>query len=404
MSRREHLSLYYADDKDIYDLLTMSKQVFKSHRLLELARERGIVLSADDSRETLIKAITLLPFSWRQLLSAAEATERAVRREKITTSRLGGSCSAQQLETAIGEIRSKRSETRGEIFDTTVNGTLTTITIKYSELDATKTRLCQRVQREIKILVEHDTEVTLLRHEDTERAREIVQELISELRDVTEKELEQEAIALSGIRDPQARTQFFLSLIGGMQGMKLDDVKSVRVNRFEEDDESAENCTANGESDVSDNHESGDDEQVVEDGDIPAGDRETFAVLVKQAALHGQMLHLTEEYKRLTDGGFFVSKIVWTATEGETSGIRGEFEAEFGQPVVGVDFHYLLRGVFDATSEGDHKRTRRAPSQEERNRLGALLENAAQSAMKAATQSFEDAEENSDTSKRPDAA
>lgn len=73
MPRFSHPSKYYADDKDIADLLDSPK--FTKEKLLRLGQERGILLSPELPKETLRDHLSHLPFSWPQLQQLLNAIE-----------------------------------------------------------------------------------------------------------------------------------------------------------------------------------------------------------------------------------------------------------------------------------------------------------------------------------------
>ena len=86
MSKFDYPSRYYADDKDVCDLLSEPK--FNPKRLLRIARARGIFLSAELSKKTLIEYITRLPFSWSDLIQLIKSIETEEKDDDLTTGRI----------------------------------------------------------------------------------------------------------------------------------------------------------------------------------------------------------------------------------------------------------------------------------------------------------------------------
>lgn len=63
----EYLNQFFATDKDIFDLLASAKQKLTENVLREIARERGIFYSPNDSREALADALSLFPYTLNEL-------------------------------------------------------------------------------------------------------------------------------------------------------------------------------------------------------------------------------------------------------------------------------------------------------------------------------------------------
>ena len=85
MPRYDHPSKYFADDKDIADLLDVPK--FSKRKLLQLALDRGILLSHELPPETLRDQLSRIPFSWLQLQSLLDTIKTPDAEEKVTTCR-----------------------------------------------------------------------------------------------------------------------------------------------------------------------------------------------------------------------------------------------------------------------------------------------------------------------------
>jgi hypothetical protein len=54
MSKKVLHALYFADDKDIYDLLAAARQRLTPQKLVDIARTRGLLLSPSDDRDALV--------------------------------------------------------------------------------------------------------------------------------------------------------------------------------------------------------------------------------------------------------------------------------------------------------------------------------------------------------------
>ena len=369
VARRTHTALYFADDKDIYDLLLSSKRQLTSSRLSQLLRCRGLIWAEDEDRESLIRQIALVPHGWNILGALLEATDKGDRAEKLSSSTLRLKISQEDLAQAALQLKNRRSNNRDEVIDVTSEGEVVRISLIYSEVDTGQTRLCQKVRRELAIDCELDGDVLRLRHQAQPRAEELIDDLAKVLAGSSEPP-ERQVVELGGVRAPERRTQFFLDLLNHVPDFQLDDVRAVRVHRLADDEDEPED------SDLAD--------QESED----VGPSE-LRILVKRAALEGQGLLGTPEYERLREDGFFVSRVAWTAHEKKEKGrVKVAFEAEFGAPEQGRDFRYRVAKVFDRTKSGtDFKKTGRSPTAQEMRDFGRSVEKAAQIAMTALEES-----------------
>src|SRR5687768_9752133 len=101
----EHLNQFYATDKDIFDLLASAKQRMTEGVLRELARERGIFYSPQDSREDLVDALSLLPHTLNELLDLLDRRETSRRNEKTTSITLDADIPVDELKAVVREYQ-----------------------------------------------------------------------------------------------------------------------------------------------------------------------------------------------------------------------------------------------------------------------------------------------------------
>jgi len=381
MAKRTLQANYFADDKDVYDLLSAARQKLTPQKLAEFARRRGLVLSSEDDRGALIDQISRLPLGWKDLNALIEATDTAERAERTTSRSLSGSFSLDEVQEAIEALRDSRAEARGEVFKVEKLTNTLRVSVRYSELDPSRTRLVQRTQRDFSLEFELRSGGVFVRHQDQARAHEILGELVDSLKSKPEQTVEETRIELGGIREPLGRTGFFLQLIKGVKGFKFEDVKAVKASPFtkvvtdslpppDSDDASSDDLDPPGE--------------TAAGGITP--DEAEFIAHVKEIALKGEGILKTPQYEHLTSHDFFVRSIVWTAVEDSSSGARVEFESGFDNPEEGTGFTYAIRGLYPRRADGEHKKGKIAPDSAERTRLLRLLEEAAREAVTGATE------------------
>lgn len=356
MPRYKHPSKYFADDKDISDLLLAEK--FSVKRLIALIRERGILVNPTLSKEALVNYLSQMPFSWPQLQALMEEVQSPDSEEKVTTCQAESAASLEQFQAFAQEVREVREETFGEAWSIhdAGDGNRVFLRINYSEMDNAHTRTLQRIQKDMEIAVEKTADGFEFRYPLNARAENVVSKIISALppKEGAEK-VKRTTIELAGLVDPDDRTKFFILLMDGMDGYKRRDVLDLRMNRTNETD--------------------------VDEDDEKLQAAERIKRAVKKMTLTGESLLMTPEFKSLKDGGFFISRAVWLTREDGGHGVVYEIEAQFKAPEKGTGFCYLLRGMHQIDAENDVETVRRDVPLDVRKRLNSAIEQAAYKAM-----------------------
>lgn len=121
-----------------------------------------------------------------------------------------------------------------------------------------------------------------------------------------------------------------------------------------------------------------------QEGDGEDDDREKEAgalgMHISKASLRGKGVLQSPELRLLDKRGFYISKIIWTATDDALSDLH-EFEAQFADPDEGRDFNYLPRGFYKRLEEGGFVKTRTGYSKDQEQGLGRMIEAAARNAL-----------------------
>jgi hypothetical protein len=350
-------SKYYADDKDVHDILSSPKIPLK--KLLSLCRQRGIFLSEECPREELVHYMSKLPFSWLQIQEVMGEVEREDREENLTTCKLNSNGHLDAVEQAIQKVRENRGEALSEVYDVTQTkeGRLQ-IKVVYTEPDFQRARLIQRRQKEAIIEIEAKGKDLDVRHTQNEKTQDILAELQSLLTppDGADKPVLR-TIELSGIRNHKQRTKFFINLFSGMEGFQLREVRDLKV-------------------DLLTGEEANDPAQPEEDQELRMS-KEALKALVRKVALSGENILLSPQYQQLAKDGFFISKAIWTSMETAAKGRLFEFEAEFQNPQSASDFAYRVRGMYDRDKDGELVKAKTHVDDSEKDQLRSCLEAAA---------------------------
>ena len=355
MAKHAHVSRYYADDKDVADLVSQS--AIKSHQLAAFLRERGIVVSNSLSREDLIRYFRFLPLAWPEFDSLVTRLDRPDREEKHSSCRINAQIAdipaiLERLET----IKEARGLRLAEVHKATVvSPNVIELNVQYTETDPSKTRALQRRERQVTIRIEKVGDVINVRHHDNERAREIVAKLEEAVAPTTPQASRREVIDVSGLSSAQ-RDDFFTRMARSIPGYELDDVHDLKVERM----------------DTSAPDEPGDDAEVEPDKAAEAD----FQGIVKKAVLSGTGLLFSEDYQRYSSGGFAISKMVWTIRETSNASDVVELMAEC-RGENGAEFRYDAVGKYPRLDDGlvsQHRVPIRGPDKQ---RFLELLEGSA---------------------------
>jgi hypothetical protein len=339
VAKRTSAAMYYAEDKDVYDLLSSSKKTLNVAALQKLARARGIYLSGADGRDDIVNYLSLLDYDWPQLSSLVELTDTLDRAEKVSGSDIKSKADSAQLLAAAATAKNAIQESsRDDVIQISQTPSTLRIAVQYSEPNFSRTRLHQRRIRDVSITVEKAPGGYRVRHEANAKADAVVQALVAALE--AKVPTERRTIELNGIRDAHLRTKFFLLMIQGVAGFKVDTVTSVKV------------ATLPPEHSVGGDEDNEAEEDTTSSRSIKP---EEAAVVghVKSAALTGEDLLQSEEYVALAKKGFFLSRCVWRGSETKGKRRAAEFEAEFSRDAQATGFKYNVRGVYERDDAGE---------------------------------------------------
>lgn len=372
MAKRPIVSSYYADDKDILDIILSARRRLTAARLARWIREeRHIILSASEVRDALAETISELPYDWYSLRGLISLTETADRNEPHASTSIQFAIPPNTVIDRCAALRMERMD-REEIIQVTHTGGKIKLDVTYTEIDSSRTRLFQRRERNLEIEIEVGTSCIQVRHTANERAREIVEKLFDMLRKVTNTESPPVDVTLSGIRDPSLRTKFFIEITKALEGFKDPDVTSLKVHRLTDN--------------KPENQESESDEYNEETDSYPDESKALFAI-VRKASLDGEKILHSGQYHHLKNDGFFISQMAWTAEEVRTERLVS-FEAGFQKPEECESFYYDIKGIFPRTSHGSFRKSsvKRADVADDTKDLLGKLERAAASAVKLVEQ------------------
>jgi hypothetical protein len=349
----EYLNQFFATDKDIFDLLASAKQKLTENVLREIARERGIFYSQNDSREDLADALSLLPFTLNELVDLMDRRETSRRNEKTTTITLDATLEADDIKAAIKEYQEEVGPT--EKVDSHLKGANEVIlNVEYDEMDYSRTRLIQRQRHDATIQFVQQNGKTLVRLPASEKSQRIVENLTSRIESRRKAVVPRETIELDPDFGADERTAFFTRLMSELPGYKLKGVTNLRISPSKRSDTET------------------DEEEDLDDDEREAASREML-VIVKSMALTGENLMASEEYQALRKRGFYITAIAWRADQTSIPYDAPHLHAEFADGEAGTGFKYSVKGIY-RFQEGFYTKTARPADDAEREKLYGLLE------------------------------
>jgi hypothetical protein len=347
-----------ATDKEIFDVLMGAKKRFTDSSLLEIARGRGIFYSGRDERESLASNISLLPHGLRNLTGLLEQREPVSRAERVTHISLPQALDIERIKEIALQYQADAQP--GEEVECVPQGTYGyTVSVRYSEIDYSKTRLIQRREKEADIEFVIENGQTTIRMPANDKAASIASDLKDRLDHGLPTKIPATSIDLSDLIDPQQRSEFFTLLISSMPGLRLWTVTSLKVQKKLGDDEP---------NDLENEHEHA------------AEEREMLGV-VESVALRGQALHTSPEYQEFRERGFYIASIIWRSEQDSPPHYLIEFEAGFEDPETCKVFRYKLRGVYHKHKD-KHAKTLKAPEPSDRVLWLGLIESTSHVALK----------------------
>lgn len=357
-------SVYIPTDKNIFDAL-LHKKVTQSE-LVNFLRRRGILVSGNISKQELSEKICSLTLSYFDFNWVCKLLENPNRKDKTTHSKLKGDIQDKQINSACSIIKSNLSANSDDSVKITKSGDKTVLSVTYVDYDFTKTELRQRTIKNCEIQIEKDKDGIVMKLPSTKKAKEVSDKLKVALKAQVNKdggsELEEFSISLESFADASIRSKFFDHLIRNVPGFKFDNVSSVDVYHFEQKqfDE-------------------------FEDDDVDA----RLASYINKAALAGEGVLESTEFKQLHKQGFYIYKIVWTSVDTSIDGPKVEFEAQFGSPDSCTDFMYSVRGTYPYNRRtNEHNVTRKSATKYENNKYGLNLRDASESALQVVTAEY----------------
>lgn len=338
--QKSHIeSSIYFTEKDIYDALMSSKRTMTVPLIMELARDKGILLSSEDSRENLVKYLSSLVYDYHDLNVLIEHITPSHKKEKSNVSKIDTKITAAQLKTITKDL--VESSTTIQVTADPNDSKKTFLKVEYDEIDLSKTRLRQKIRKESIIEITEEANSTKISKPSNNAVDAIMSNILNAIEKKNDSPINEEKINLYNWEHEKI-IEYFTTLINSIQGCKLSDVIKVTVNN--EDNPEAEEDVLN---------------------------------LITNASFKGKGLLSTEEYQKLKSNGYYITSIVWVSHETKKNGSMVEFEASLSSSKDCDQVVFLVKGIYRFVEKDKYTTTRRPLNTEEAIEYTKYLEEAA---------------------------
>jgi len=323
-------SSIYFTQREIYDALMSSKKVMSIPLLMELAKDRGILISSEDTREEIIEYLSYFVYDYYDLNTLIDHITPSYKKEKSKVTQIDTIVDVNDIQKASKDIiNNQNNKTMIDVVKDIQNPNKTIVNISWEETDYGKNRLRQKIRKESIVEITEENGITTISKDSNQTVDKVVETIfqkISEKKDVIIKE---EKINLYGLTFQQ-KTQYFTNLINGIDGCRLMDVIKVSVNKEDEFDT-----------------------------------EEDILNMITKASFKGIGLLNTEEYQKLKDTGYFITSIIWQSVETKKDGDKIEFEATLSISKKSEELTFAPKGIFRSQGNKEYTKTKRPLKEEE---------------------------------------
>jgi len=355
MKHRFGPSLYFASDKVIFD--SLNQHQVSTEQIRKLLNDRGIIVSADTSKDELAKYASRLTTDYFDHQMIAHELGRVAKRERITYSEIKQAVNREQIIAALTVLEQKLEE-QGCNADVQETPGRILARIDYELIDYTKTEFRQVQPCDAIIEFAFDAGVGnfVVRSTQNNFTDGAVDVVFAELARAIGAPVDRVRIGLQDRVDHRLRTQFFEKLMRGIHGHDFLTVTDAYC--FKPKTRAA--------------IESDDSERDLEDQPY-----------VERVSLRGQGVNRSIVFDDLSNDSYFIVKVVWRVRPtGQIDHDIYELEAQFSSPATCTDFSYQAKSVI-AVENGRVTERKRTPLREEQDSLNRGIEDAAKEAYKA---------------------
>jgi len=332
-------SSIYFTPREIFDALMSSKKTMTTSILIELARDRGLIISSEDSRENIIKYLSSFIYDYYDLNVLIEHITPSHKKEKLKTTQLDTVIEINDLLMAAKEVTNNpEDKTRVTTTKDATNPNKTILKVEWEDIDLSKTKLRQKVPKESIVEVVKENGIMKVSKASNEKVDEVLQSIVSKVAKKKEIEIKEEKINLYGFSFEE-KTEYFTKLINSIDKCTLFDVVKVSVNKEDSFDEVEEMIN-----------------------------------IITNASFKGIGLLGTGEYQELKKAGYFITSIIWQSIEDKNNGNKIEFEASLVITKECEELTFSPKVIFRSNGDKGYTKSRRPLKEEELSEYTKILE------------------------------
>lgn len=309
-------------DREIFDVIYSQKKRLPNDKLIELCRNYGVFLSANEDRESICKFISTQLFDWNKLKSLLDKINHDEQNSKSTTIKFSGT-QLKHFRDAIKEMAPLYEE--NQMSHSGKGNSKFEVNLTTSSVELSNTRLIQKPLKDQNLTVEKSGSDVILRFDSEDVLEPIIKDLVNRVTAKSSGKLKSKEVSLEEIKISDYRTNFFLDLITvDNKRYLLNDVKRIKVHHIKT------NSTQEF------------DQEVLDED----------AGFLRSAQLSGSSLHTNPLYKEMKKNGHYITEITWWAEDTQENKLL-EITAGFLNPKNCTNFFYELKCYYKKTLKGD---------------------------------------------------
>lgn len=360
MSRKFHIT-----SLDIFDTLMAKGRKIGVDGLMNMAKNKYILISKDDDKEKLAEYVSQLPYDYDDIVGLYEIIEQDTRREKLSTMQIKKKMKYDQFHGVVDSLSTQLASC-GERLNIKSNPNQPVLFLEYEYRDVDYGKATMLQETIIRDRIEfslNKSDVTDVRFAANKKCKEMIEKIIKEIEEASSDKLEVDEIELSHISDGGKRNRFFFTLISEIPGLELDDVSGVRISKSNDVLTIENEVKEHGEDDV----------------DPDAIATKELTGFIKEVAIKGSALLNQKEYRDFVSKGFFISNIIWKSLDKSVEpNLLVEFEAGFANNQECKGFQYTVKGAYSyKKNESVYSTTRKPLAEPDKLKYKSKLEESA---------------------------
>ncbi len=368
MSRKFHIT-----SLDIFDTLMAKGRKIGIDGLMNMAKNKYILISKGDDKEKLAEYVSQLPYDYDDIVALYEIIEQDTRREKLSTIQIKKKMEYDHIQEAVDSLSTQLANCGEHLsIKSNPNQPVLFLEYEYKDVDFGKATMLQETTLRDRIEFSlKKTDLTDVRFAANQKCKDLIDRIIKEIEQISKNSIDVDEIELSHISDGGKRNRFFFSLISAIPGLELDDVSGVKISKS--------NDSLTVEDEIK--------ELAGDDVENDAMATKELTGFIKEVAIKGRALLSQKEYQDFVSKGFYISNIVWKSLDKNIEpNLLVEFEAGFSNHQECKGFQYAVKGAYSyKKNESIYSTTRKPLTEPDKLKYKSMLEESARRSKKEAS-------------------